>query len=1047
MAKFLCRYGAVLWTVAFACSGAARGQTQPSDSSVAVPFILHPDESRTVEVLGTPGSLQVVEIRLEGGLVWLQSPQTSRRLLDLGKGGHLRYVVEIASTGTGKLELRSAEHLRDANLTLQLAANTGREKASHLEAAEIAFALADTARRHQAGAPTVTDALAEYDHAAAEAQQAGDLSLLDWILNQKARFLLYQKSSFVVPHEILERAATLAVDDPAVQALTYKTLSSCEYFMGHLDAAVAAAERALTLYKQTGDLYWQDVVLGNLIADYSEMGRNEDATRAGREALADAEQVQDTAGVVYCLTELANLYRLEGNPQAAFQAFREAELWSQNIRYAPLIQADIERALGSFYLDMGLWDEAQRQFEESLKRASPDSEAALDAQALLAQTLAHDGNPAHALQEYASAIAIAGKLKLTPEETALRIERSAILLTLHRTQQAHQDAEESLRSADALKDPRLQIAATLAEAAADAQTCELTHHCGDAEQMYHHAIALIGHADDREQETIAYAGLARVSEEEGRNESALQSIEHALTLVEQSRASLSSNMLAASYFNEWRNWYPLAERISLKLDLLHPGRGYREIAFRYSERARARAMLDAIGEPQQASATSFSPEIQRKLELNERAIQSDQAKLLATGSQPAADALEHLYLEQDQIAASSVPGRSQALANNPPIPALADLQHEFLRPTDAILSFAVGPDRSNRWLITSSAVQVKEIPGGKQLSGRLKTLENMLLSRRPAPLPGEDATQYARRVSTFDEQMDLALESAGTLLLSGLPVNVRHLYVIADGDLSSLPWSALRIPCAARTCYAIQRFAISMEPSASVAFALASRPTETARTGILLVSEGLPLQLSSGPHWAALTALPGSRREVEAIAQLAPSDTAHVLDGRQATLQNLRLGLQEDPAVLHLATHTFLVPGHPELSGIALSPDAGSQSNAVLWLHDIPSLHAPPLVTLSGCATQGDSLDGEDLKTLTQVFFYAGSQQVVASLWSVDDNATATLMEDFYRSLLRHRMDAADGLRAAQLRMISRHADLSSWAAFVVDGVATKGTLTESARN
>jgi tetratricopeptide (TPR) repeat protein len=398
----------------FACSGSARSQTQLSGSNVGVPLILHADESRTVEVLGTPGSLQDVEIRLEGGLVWLQSPRVLPRMLDLGRGGHLQYVVEISSSGTGTLELRSAEHLRDAKLTLQLAANTDQEKARHLEAAEIAFALADTARRRQTGAPTVADALTQYDRAAAETQQAGDLSLLDWILNQKARFLLYQKSSFVVPHEILERAAALAVDNPAVQALTYKTLSSCEYFMGHLDAAVGAAERALALYKQTGDVYWQDVVLGNLIADYSEMGRNEDATRAGREALNDAEQVQDTAGVVYCLTELANLYRLEGNPQAAFQAFREAELWSQDIRYAPLIQADVERALGSFYLDMGLWDEAQRQFEHCLQLASPDSQAALEAQTLLAQTLAHQGVQTHALQEYQRAIIIAAKLKLAP---------------------------------------------------------------------------------------------------------------------------------------------------------------------------------------------------------------------------------------------------------------------------------------------------------------------------------------------------------------------------------------------------------------------------------------------------------------------------------------------------------------------------------------------------------------------------------------------------------------------------------------------------------
>src|SRR6185312_14204316 len=108
------------------------------------------------------------------------------------------------------------------------------------------------------------------------------------------------------------------------------------------------------------------------------------------------------------------------------------------------------------------------------------------------------------------------------------------------------------------------------------------------------------------------------------------------------------------------------------------------------------------------------------------------------------------------------------------------------------------------------------------------------------------------------------------------------------------------------------------------------------------------------------------------------------------------------------------------LSGIALSPgrDPARTGQSILWLHDIPHLDAPPLVVLSGCTTQGADLSGEELSTLTQAFFYAGAQQVVASNWQVDDDATVNLMQLFYRNLMTAKMPVADALRSAQLHML-----------------------------
>jgi CHAT domain-containing protein len=57
---------------------------------------------------------------------------------------------------------------------------------------------------------------------------------------------------------------------------------------------------------------------------------------------------------------------------------------------------------------------------------------------------------------------------------------------------------------------------------------------------------------------------------------------------------------------------------------------------------------------------------------------------------------------------------------------------------------------------------------------------------------------------------------------------------------------------------------------------------------------------------------------------------------------------------------------------------------------------------------------------------------VLASLWAVDDEATASLMVDFYRGLQAGRSPAA-ALRAAQLGRAGRDHPYH-WAGFVMSG-------------
>ncbi len=86
-------------------------------------------------------------------------------------------------------------------------------------------------------------------------------------------------------------------------------------------------------------------------------------------------------------------------------------------------------------------------------------------------------------------------------------------------------------------------------------------------------------------------------------------------------------------------------------------------------------------------------------------------------------------------------------------------------------------------------------------------------------------------------------------------------------------------------------------------------------------------------------------------------------------------------------------------------------------MHEIYNLRLPAdLVVLSACQTAlGKEIKGEGLVGLTRGFMYAGAERVVASLWQVDDLATAELMKRFYQGMLKDRLRPAEALRAAQI--------------------------------
>jgi CHAT domain-containing protein len=288
----------------------------------------------------------------------------------------------------------------------------------------------------------------------------------------------------------------------------------------------------------------------------------------------------------------------------------------------------------------------------------------------------------------------------------------------------------------------------------------------------------------------------------------------------------------------------------------------------------------------------------------------------------------------------------------------------------------------------------------------------------------------------------------------------KRLVVVADGALHFVPFAALPVP--GRQEPLLLEHEVVKQPSLQALRALRAKPERAARPGsVALLADavlqpndprlgGAPaappdaqrelLRSASDGGRIALERLPYTRDEALAIAELvSPAARLQALDfdASRETALSPELARYK---IVHFATHALVNDRQPALSGLVLSlfDRHGQHRDGFLRLHDVYNLRLrAELVVLSACRTAlGAEVRGEGLVGLTRGFMYAGAPRVVASLWDVQDRATAELMKRFYARMLQHGETPAAALRSAQLALLSdpRFSSPHAWAGFELIG-------------
>lgn len=213
------------------------------------------------------------------------------------------------------------------------------------------------------------------------------------------------------------------------------------------------------------------------------------------------------------------------------------------------------------------------------------------------------------------------------------------------------------------------------------------------------------------------------------------------------------------------------------------------------------------------------------------------------------------------------------------------------------------------------------------------------------------------------------------------------------------------------------------------------------RTSFLRQMEGLR-NLRRGPEGALrLVPLPHTREEAAELQRAArkAGRPGSVALRKAATKTRFEQAVREGCSILHLATHAFYNPGASLLSGVVFSPEPGdSLYGGVLYPAEIDKLNlaAADLVTLSACQTSlGPIRKSEGQTGLARAFLQAGARNVLSSLWSVNDEATAEYMKEFYKGVFGQNLGYAEAMsRARAATMRAGFAAPYYWAGFRLVG-------------
>jgi CHAT domain-containing protein/Flp pilus assembly protein TadD len=850
------------------------------------------------------------------------------------------------------------------------------------------------------------------------------------------------------------RAMQIANDqnDRVAEAQALNNQGEINYWSGDWTQALNSYRKALAIWTDVKDREGQAQSYTYLGYCYSDLGQTKEAFDAFRSALALWKSVDDDRGKSVTLTAIGRLYSRVGESQAALNFFERSmpliRRIGNKVEEARVLtgEAYVYWKLGEDQKALELYDQALKLFADA---NYVDGEAS---------TLHSAGRVYYSSKNFEKALEYQRRALEIGRQIGDRHLEMVVLIEIGRLNADAGDQAAAIKNfvaardfAHARKDLRWEMEAW-ALLGKSYEARQQKH----ALQCYERALALSRAAEFKYGESAMLYQLARSQRDAGDVVAARKQIESAIDVIESLRAKVASQDLRASYFASVRQLYELY--IDLLMEQDHDVQ-----AFEASERGRARSLLEMLT----AARVGVRDQVEPQLLEREQALRTE---LNEKEQQPGSTELDDL-VDQYQEAKAAVHNASLEHTDQAkPAPLnLKEIREQVLSDDAALLVFSLGDKRSFLWLITRNTFTSSELPGRSEIETQAKELRELLMA--PVAVAAESFEAKQKRLASAEEQYWTKATSFSNMLLGQVAPNLgtARLLIVPDGELQYLPFNALPIPFRNDRTPLLAEHEITFQPSASALSKLKHRSIQQSDKGLAIFADPVfgsddqrfaAIHKEAAPSYVAqdtqmiqalrdvnsnwadrnIPRLMASRDEADGIVAVIPTaDNLKAVDF-EASKQRLMAANLSQYRLLHFATHGVLDNKNPELSGLLLSriDENGRPKDAFLRLDDIYNLKLnADLVVLSACNSGlGKDVRGEGIVGLVHGFMYAGTSRVVASLWKVDDDATAELMVHFYQEMFRAKQSPAAALRTAQLAMWQQrrwHAPYY-WAAFVMQG-------------
>lgn len=664
------------------------------------------------------------------------------------------------------------------------------------------------------------EALKQYRRGLKVAESAGEIRLQADILNRLTEVEIEEGSPQRNAHA--QRALDLAerADHRSVIAWAAKNLGVIAFIKPDYMEAKGYLSRALSLWKEEGDLAGQSEAFVNLGYVHAELGDLRQAGVCFQEAQTLGRAAGNLQKEARATLAIALAHTAGGEFQDALDLYRSGIATLRRVGHKETLTVALN-GLANLYEQLGDSDRALAGFSESRRLLQRMGHRGRESVTLghIARIQAATGRKHEALKAHLKRLRIARSLPDARMEAYALNDAGLVYESLGKAALALECYKKALAISRRLHQPRV-----LARSLHNLGAFHSRHgRLREARARYEEALPFMVKAGDRAGEGLIRFDIARLERDTGEIEAALRDILAIIESSESRRSNVVSSDLRTSYSaSVYRHHELLVDLLMLKHGR-EPNAGHDVAAFQASEVGRARNLIEMLVEAgadirrdvpaelidkENALTKQLSRMAAEEIRLREVKFNLEQARPRKGENRARAEQLAQNKREIDsvtreiielkaqleeltaQIVASS-PEKYRALFQ-PRRVDLKELQERLLDDETLVLEFSLGEERSYQWVVGRDFLKSRLLPGRAEIERQAADFYRAMTAPATAADKSPGGTRRRPNVSALNAARD---RLSRTLLgpIAGL-IGSKRLVIVAEGALQYVPFGALKEP-------------------------------------------------------------------------------------------------------------------------------------------------------------------------------------------------------------------------------------------------------------